>query len=303
MTEKTMGHHKALLASLTAEQRSVLTERSDRKGLMALAVHFGLILVLWVLVLAKVPGWQLLILPLGVLILFLFTLLHETCHRTPFRSKRINVIVSWICGLLVLLPPNWFRYFHFEHHRYTQDPDRDPELLSPKPQTPGQYVWHTSGLPIWYSHLKTLLTNACGQSPESFIPDAARRVVRSESRIIILIYVAFISILIGTGQFHALSCWVAALLVGQPFLRLYLLAEHGGCPYVDNMFQNTRTTLTNRLVRRLAWNMPYHAEHHAYPNVPFHQLPVFHQMIRKQLAVTSDGYIEFHREVIRDIKQ
>ncbi|WP_246694633.1 fatty acid desaturase, partial [Mesorhizobium sp. M2D.F.Ca.ET.147.01.1.1] len=68
-------------------------------------------------------------------------------------------------------------------------------------------------------------------------------------------------------------------LLGQPFLRLYLMAEHGRCPLVANMLENTRTTLTNWFVHKLAWNMPYHAEHHAYPGVPFHQLPEFHRLI------------------------
>lgn len=303
MIEKTPGHHKTLLASLTAEQRAALTERSDRKGLIALSVHLGLMILLWGLVLGKVPGWQLMVLPLGILILFLFTLLHETCHRTPFRSKKINVAVSWICGVLILLPPNWFRYFHFEHHRYTQDLQRDPELQSPKPETLQQYIWHISGLPVWGSHLKTLLTNACGRCSDDYIPDSARRLVRTESQIIIVLTIGVIFVLIEMDQWHTLGTWAAALLVGQPFLRLYLMAEHGGCPFVDNMFKNTRTTFTNRLVRQLAWNMPFHAEHHAYPNVPFHKLPVFHELIKGQLAVTSNGYGEFHSEVIRAIKR
>lgn len=303
MTKKAPDDHKALLAALTPEQRADLTRRSNSKGLVALSVHFGLMFCCWGLVLAQVTGWQLIVLPLGVLILFLFTLLHETCHRTPFKSKRLNVVVSWICGILVLLPPNWFRYFHFEHHRYTQDLLRDPELQSSKPETLWQYVWHVTGLPVWFSQLKALIINASGQCSERYIPDSARQTIRTESQIIIVVYVVVISCLVISGQFHALASWLAALLVGQPFLRLYLMAEHGRCPFVDSMFRNTRTTLTNRLVRQLAWNMPFHAEHHAYPNVPFYNLPQFHQLVKHRLMATSAGYREFHREVIQAIKR
>ena len=63
------------------------------------------------------------------------------------------------------------------------------------------------------------------------------------------------------------------VLLGQPALRLYLLAEHGDCPRVANMFENTRTTFTTAMMRFLAWNMPYHVEHHVYPQVPFYRLP------------------------------
>jgi fatty acid desaturase len=63
------------------------------------------------------------------------------------------------------------------------------------------------------------------------------------------------------------------LLVGQGFLRPYLLAEHTACAFTRDCLENTRTTLTLWLVRLFAWNMPYHAEHHAYPAVPFHARP------------------------------
>ena len=75
--------------------------------------------------------------------------------------------------------------------------------------------------------------------------------------------------------------WVVPALLGQPFLRLYLLAEHGDCPEVANMFENTRTTFTTRAVRWLAWNMPYHVEHHVWPTVPFHRLPEVHGLIER----------------------
>ena len=81
----------------------------------------------------------------------------------------------------------------------------------------------------------------------------------------------------------ALIYWVMPMLLGQPFLRLYLLAEHGGCPKVRDMLANTRTTKTTALVRFLAWNMPYHTEHHVYPAVPFHRLPEAHDLLKDKL--------------------
>ena len=62
------------------------------------------------------------------------------------------------------------------------------------------------------------------------------------------------------------------------------------------MLENTRTTFTTRLMRFLAWNMPYHAEHHAYPIVPFHKLPAFHAIAQAHLKETERGYIRFNRK-------
>ena len=96
--------------------------------------------------------------------------------------------------------------------------------------------------------------------------------------------------------------WVLPLLLGMPFLRLYLLAEHGRCAFVANLFENARTTYTNRIVRFLAWNMPYHVEHHAIPNVPFHNLPALHQEMLGHHKVISDGYAAFTKEYVQDLR-
>ena len=123
--------------------------------------------------------------------------------------------------------------------------------------------------------------------------------MRAEARVLLTLYsFAGLSLLITPLLFWI---WILPLIVGQPVLRLYLLAEHEQCPPVANMFENSRTTFTTRLVRALAWNMPFHAEHHAYPSVPFHALPALHHHTRAYLKSTSDGYTEFARDYMRDL--
>jgi fatty acid desaturase len=46
------------------------------------------------------------------------------------------------------------------------------------------------------------------------------------------------------------------------------------------------------------WNMPYHAEHHAYPAVPWHALPELHKLIEKDLIHTVPGYTDIHLRII-----
>mgnify|MGYP006196823413 CR=1 FL=1 len=91
--------------------------------------------------------------------------------------------------------------------------------------------------------------------------------------------------------------WLVPLLLGAPFLRAYLLAEHGACPLVADMLMNTRTTFTNRLVRFLAWNMPYHTAHHVLPVVPFHRLAALTALLERRLATTAGGYLDAHRQI------
>ncbi|TIT85032.1 MAG: fatty acid desaturase, partial [Mesorhizobium sp.] len=114
--------------------------------------------------------WPVLMLPQGILIVFLFTLLHETVHRTAFETQWLNDAVARLCSLAIALPADWFRYFHFAHHRFTQDPQNDPELAFPKPETLRQYIVHVSGLPVWWGHFKTLYRNASGRCRDSYVP-------------------------------------------------------------------------------------------------------------------------------------
>jgi len=93
------------------------------------------------------------------------------------------------------------------------------------------------------------------------------------------------------GSLVALWIWILPFLLGQAFLRPYLLAEHTACAFTRDCLDNTRTTLTLPLVRLFAWNMPYHAEHHAYPAVPFHALPRLHERVRARIANLDPGYV------------
>jgi len=253
------------------------------------------------LILRGVPMWQLLLPVQGVLLVFLFTLLHETSHKTPFESDWLNDIAGHVCGFVIALPATWFRYFHFAHHKHTQVTGKDPELDSPKPSTWLGYARHVSGIPIWISHVKTLVKNARGLMSERYIPTPRRAAIIRESRLYLLGYAGLLAVSIWHASMALIYIWLLPALLGQPFLRLYLLAEHGRCPLVANMFENTRTTFTSRLIRALAWNMPYHTEHHTYPSVPFHRLPELHEMIRPHLRETSDGYAAFHREYTSEV--
>src|SRR3546814_2760296 len=96
---------------------------------------------------------------------------------------------------------------------------------------------------------------------------------------------------------------LGSVVLGMPFLRLYLMAEHTGCSEDDNGLTNTRTTLTAWPVRLLMWNMPFHAEHHLYPSIPFHRLPAAHGLIRERLQHVGAGYVSVNRAVYRGLPE
>jgi fatty acid desaturase len=282
-----------------------LSQRSDARGFLQLAVHCILLCVTGVLVWASRGGVWLLpaIVVHGIVLNFLFCALHETIHRTAFASRRINDAVAWVCGALLLLPREYFRLFHFAHHRFTQDPERDPELAQPAPSTLMSYLWRASGLPNWAKRLTVTLGHALtGRVTEPFVPAAKRHLIVREARVLWSCYAAILVLSVLFRRADALIYWILPVLVGQPFLRLYLFAEHAGCELSDNMYANTRTTYTNGAVRLLAWQMPFHVEHHAFPAVPFHALAQLNALIRDRIEVSASGYLVVHRRLIRGLR-
>ncbi|SHI42189.1 Fatty acid desaturase [Shimia gijangensis] len=293
--------HKTFLKTLSAEQTERLTKRSDRRGLRHLLGHVAVILVIGMWIAAGWPLWWVMLVVQGVTIVFLFTLEHEATHKTPFANETLNEWVGRSCGLLIVLPFEWFRYFHLAHHRFTNIADKDPELAGDQSHYDawGPFLWHVSGVPYWGSMLRQVLVNAAGRADAGYLPERAKPRIEREARWVLAIYVLALISLIWTPVL--LWVWIVPLLLGQPFLRLYLMAEHGRCPQVANMLDNSRTTYTNAVVRFLAWNMPYHTEHHVFPSVPFYQLPELNRLIQQDLLHEQDGYAAFTRETIEHL--
>ncbi len=283
--------HREFMASLEPELRARLTARSDAAGLRHLALHGGAILALGFWIGFGLPLWWALLPLQGVLIVFLFTLEHEATHKTPFASEVLNEWVGRACGFLIVLPFEWFRYFHLAHHRWTNIAGRDPELAGGKPETWAAWVWQVSGLPYWLSQVRLLGQLVRGKAKAEYLPSGAVGRMVAQARWMGLGYAAVLGSLLVTPLLFWV--WLLPVVLGQPFLRIYLLAEHGDCPRVANMFENTRTVFTTALVRILAWNMPYHVEHHVMPSVPFHHLPELHGVLKAELRVTAAGYAAF----------
>lgn len=278
---------------LKAAELKALAQRSNGPAARQTFVHLGAIAVTGVLLwraLGTVWALPLTVL-LGYLQAFLFTSLHECAHQTPFRSRAGNYFVGHLSGLAILLPYEYYRAFHWDHHRYTQDPERDPELSTPLPTRGWNLVWYWTGLPNWRERIRLLLMHGVlGRVTAPWVATEKRPLIVREARCYLALYALVAIVSIVTRSMAAVWLWVVPVMVGQLFLRPYLLAEHTGCGHSRDMLENTRTTFTNVFVRRFAWNMPYHAEHHAYPAVPFHALPQLHALLADRIVHTAPSY-------------
>ena len=288
--------------------RSVLAELntgSDRPGVIRLISHLVTIgLGGWLWAHAGLPVLLRLVglLVSGIGLATAFAPLHECCHRTAFRSRRVNDAVAWCAGVLCFYNSTFYRRYHQWHHRYAHQIGLDPELEDGFPTTGFSYLLEISGWNWWIGKFRDYarllfgdLSGLAYLSPE-VIPQI-RRSVRWQFAIYGAL--ALVSVLNGSG--FLFWNWLLPLAVGQPFLRLVLLAEHSGCSFDANGTTNTRTTLTNRVVAWQMWNMPFHAEHHLYASLPFHSLPAAHRWIGPALKHLDPGYFAVHKKMLRNL--
>ncbi|MEX0588961.1 MAG: fatty acid desaturase, partial [Cyanobium sp.] len=195
-----------------------------------------------------------------------------------------------------------YRRYHQWHHRYTHQPGLDPELEDPVPTSFVAYLLEISGWNWWSGKLSGYRLLLWGDlSSLGYLSPEAIPQVRRSVRLQCAVYAALaLASLVGANGF-LLWFWLLPLAVGQPFLRVLLLAEHSGCSFSRDGTKNTRTTLTNPAVRWLMWNMPFHAEHHLYPSLPFHALPAAHRPIAPRLIHCDRGYLAVHRQLLRNL--
>ncbi|HEY9767241.1 MAG TPA: fatty acid desaturase family protein [Coleofasciculaceae cyanobacterium] len=281
----------------------ILNKRSNWRGLIQLAGHICVMAssgYLWTTAdhwLIKIPA----LIIYGFSFAVMFAPLHECSHRTAFANNRLNDFVAWVAGLLSFYNSDFFRRYHKWHHRYAQINGKDPELDDPQPSNFREYLLALSGFNWWVGKFTSHYRLATGKPGDYFYiaEDARDEVIRS-TRLQLAVYGIAIAISLIFKQPWFFTLWLLPLAVGQPILRFILLAEHTGCTNNDNPLTNTRTTLT--WFSSMMWNIPFHAEHHLYPSIPFHALPQAHQQLKEHFEVVEDGYLKVHRGIVASLR-
>lgn len=288
--------------ALTRRELKALMVRSDRPALLRLAAHLALLGATGTWIWAAYGSLWLLpaMFVHGVVLVHLFSLQHECVHYTPFKTRWLNDVVGNLCGLAIILPHQQFRYEHCDHHTYTQLKGKDPELIE-LPISVWTYLWYISSVPYWQNKLSQVCRNAAGKLNETdrtFIGPHEAPVIFREARIMIAVYAGVGIVSFSAGSVAALVFWLVPLLLGEPVMRAIRLTEHVGRPNVDDMTENTRTSLVSKPWQFLCWNMNYHAEHHYAASVPFHALPKLHQKLRGYVHVEPRGYVGAHLDIL-----
>ena len=288
---------------LTPAELRALTERSDWYGALQMGSHLGAIAVVGVLHgQAMGTGWVWLTgLALGVLLNFLYAAQHELSHATVFRTRILNEVFGRAIGFIQIFPRDYDQVMHFAHHQYTQNWERDGELVR-EPYTLTSYLLWLSGVTYWRNRFFGVVRRARGIIVEPFIRvEEEARIIR-ESRLHVAGYAVIGLVALAAGSWAPLTFWLIPMILTKPVHQLQNTIEHLGLSHEDDILENTRSTRTPAFSRWLCWQMPYHTAHHTFPAVPFWKLRDLNAKIE---AVTGPvhrmGWIEFQIEVIRKL--
>ena len=231
----------------------------------------------------------------------MFGLLHESIHGTAFASARWNGAARWLAAVWQFAPPAWMRAFHFQHHRHTHEVALDPELggMAWMARWPRGVMWllTASGLPILLARVGITIVAAIGvaallRKAVPYAGAAQYASLRRDARILLLVHAGLVTAALTVAP--GILFLYAAAVAAHAILSVYLTCEHRGLPEAGDVLQRTRSIRAGWLLRFLLWNMPYHAEHHAYPSVPFHALPRLHELLRPQLANAGRSVLQVH---------
>lgn len=297
---------------LEKDQLKKLVGRTDFPGITRFLIMAVFTVLMWIAVVvtwdASWPFFVLAQFGFAVAGCSNFACIHETGHNTAFKSNGWNKFACYFAGFAHYYPPTFFREFHFSHHRYTHIPGKDPEIsFAGKPipsiiTTLPSYIAWITGIPILMFKVLASILGTLG------MPEPLRKVlypyIRPKVRLQLTID-SFLVVLFYSGVIYLALFWnpgfwgiILGQFVSHSLLGSYLAPEHNGLPHEGDILNRTRSMNTFPLIRTIMWNMPYHAEHHAYPGVPFHRLPDLHEAIQGELVHKEEGYGQFHKSVI-----
>jgi len=201
----------------------------------------------------------------------LFTVMHDSMHRTAHESRFINDLLGRLSALPITVTMPLFRAVHYAHHSHTNDPERDPDLIVNRGPR-----W---ALPFW------CLAIVFEYRRHYF----GRRMWRDRSDLIEAI--AMECVLLGavvltavTGTFATLAIvWLGPALIAVAVLALcFDFLPH--YPYTSRERYHDTRVYPGRILNALLLGQNYHLIHHLWTTIPWYRYQHVFGEIEDELA-------------------
>ena len=243
-------------------------EPVPRLSIPAFALFVGS-LALWAgssaLALSGSWPWLLTILVNAVATYLLFTVMHDASHNSLSSFPAVNLWIGRVAAMFFssLASFRTFRFIHMQHHRFTNDEERDPDdYASRGPGWQRPLRWMTIDLYYMVYYIPKLSSRP--------------RAERVELAVVWLLVIGLVAAAALTGHLLQLvlllflPARLATMWLGFAFDYL----PHNGLNLTasEDRFKATRNRIgLERLLSPLLLYQNYHLVHHLHPVVPFHR--------------------------------
>ncbi|GAA5314985.1 MAG: hypothetical protein AseanaTS_01890 [Candidatus Pelagadaptatus aseana] len=199
-----------------------------------------------------------------------YTTLHESAHNNisgKYAQWRwLNEALGYLSAMVLCMPLTAHRVEHLAHHRFTNDPDTDPDaILAGCGNSPIKVF--TTAIHLLIRQYSYYLDTRWGKAP-------------TKEKCIFLAEVC--AAITFRGMFIALGLWQEALAlfvignIGGLGITLYLFAYIVHHPHTQTArYEGTSTIRVpgkmNSLLTGLWVYQNYHSIHHLFPKVPFYR--------------------------------
>lgn len=216
-------------------------------------------------------------------------LMHDGSHGVLFKTPKYNaLVVQWLCAYPIFSEMWGYRKYHMVHHKYTQQ-DKDPDLplSAPFPITRSS-LWRKAVRDLTgqtsFKQRRAQLRAGLG---DPSLPTLERwKIFYTRYKGSLAMNAGLFALLALAGKwYYFFILWVLPFMTWQQLiLRIRNIAEHVMVPAKDDIYLNARTTKANLITRALLapyW-VNYHVEHHMMIYVPCYNLPLAHELLRRE---------------------
>lgn len=233
----------------------------------------------------------------------LSVLMHDSGHRTLFRTQWLNDVVGqWLCALPVMSDQPTYARGHLEHHRKAGSHE-DPDLPN--------YQAYPVARESFRRKVVRDLTGQTGFKLVSYLVRGASGIISSAPRDSakpflqqFLVQFILFTVLWACGIGWTYLLWVVAFMtVFMLIVRIRQVAEHAAVPdlYDPDPRKNTRTVEAPWWQRIIfAPNgVNYHMEHHFMASVPCYRLRALREHLRRKGALAGVPEYRGYGDVLR----
>lgn len=263
---------------------------------LALGVIVAFVANLWLFATDVMPLWGA-VLAYAVLTYMSYTPLHEAAHGNIHgghdRLQWLNDLCGYLVAPLIMVPFSTHRVEHFTHHRYTNQPDKDPDHAV-SGMRHGFLAFIASGLRFLWIQNTFLFRDYWPTAPWR-----ERAAYVAEVMFALAWRLAFAFVV---AREYAVLLLVVGYLIGA-FFTAYWFAYRPHHPYEESArYRNTNSLIMPVWMKPLEWfwlGQNLHSVHHLFPRVPFYRYHALHRRIEPAMRAHGTAMIGiFSRRVV-----